>query len=379
MTRADRHGLAEWARYLLQAAILGLAIAFVVTWIMHDAPPANGEDVVIRMIEPDAAIGGLSYADAVQSAAPSVVNIYANKVVAQRLAPAGVSPAVQRFFGDRLPTRLNNVPSLGSGVIVSANGYILTNHHVVQGTDEIQVVLYNDQVASARVIGTAERYDLAVLKIEAENLPAATFTSSSQLRVGDVVLAIGNPFGIGQAVTMGIVSATGRYEKERAAFEGFIQTDAAINAGNSGGALVNTNGHLVGINTAIFRESGAEGVGFAIPSDLAAAALQRMMDDSRLVRQWLGVAELNIRNIVTPNNTVPGIELSGVAEGGTAARAGLQDADIITQFGGLQVASVSDLRDLIAAAGSSQAIEILGVRGNQGFRTQARPTPADPG
>ncbi|GJM09445.1 MAG: AlgW protein [Lysobacteraceae bacterium] len=370
--------LGTWIPFLAKAAIAGLALAFVITWWIGQGTEPSAE-VQINMVDVDDRPKIQSYADAVRHAAPAVVNIYANKVVTRRLNPAFLNPSFQRFFGDRLPTQRQAEQSLGSGVIVSANGYILTNNHVIEGADDIQAVLSTGETVKAYIVDTNPETDLAVLKVNLEQLPAAVFTSSSNLEVGDVVLAIGNPFGIGQAVTMGIVSATGRHQLDLSTFEDFIQTDAAINSGNSGGALINTHGELVGINTAIFREGGAEGIGFAIPSDIAAKVLQWLIGNGRVVRDWLGVRSLHLRNLETSAVTLPGVQIGALIEGGPLAEAGLLDGDVLTQINGQAITGVSRLKDQIAEALPGSELEFLGVRGgNQGFRARVRlPAPND--
>lgn len=215
--------------------------------------------------------GPVSYAEAVEKAAPAVVNVYSSRVVERDTHPLMSDPFFRQFFGNNdVPSRQRMLSSLGSGVIVSADGYVLTNHHVISGADQVQVALRDGRETLAQVIGTDPESDLAVLKIDLDDLPVIELTDSRQVAVGDVSLAIGNPFGVGQTVTMGIISATGRSHLGLNAYEDFIQTDAAINPGNSGGALVNPEGALVGINTAIFsRSGGSQGIGFAIPANLA--------------------------------------------------------------------------------------------------------------
>ncbi len=231
--------------------------------------------------------GPVSYAAAVQRAAPAVVNIHTAKVITERPRILFDDPLLQRFFGDALSgtPRQRLQTSLGSGVIVSSDGYILTNFHVIEGADEIQIGLHSGETLRAQVVGSDTDTDLAVLKINQRNLTPIPFGESGPLAVGDVVLAIGNPFGVGQTVTMGIVSATGRSQLGISALENFIQTDAAINPGNSGGALINAYGQLVGINTAIFSKSGAShGIGFAIPAQIARDVLQQIIQSGKIVR-----------------------------------------------------------------------------------------------
>src|SRR5947208_10540777 len=229
-----------------------------------------------------------SYYDAVQRATPSVVNIFTSKEVRAPRHPLLNDPIFRRFFGDQLPDEAQRAASLGSGVIVSSSGYVLTKHHVVEAADEIEVALADGKRLLAKVVGSDPETDLAVLRLDAENLPAISFGSSDALRVGDVVLAIGNPFGVGQTVTSGIISALGRTGLGISTFENFVQTDAAINPGNSGGALVDAAGNLIGINTAIFTRAGGSigggsmgvgsmGIGFAIPVSTAKMVLEQIV------------------------------------------------------------------------------------------------------
>ena len=237
--------------------------------------------------------GPVSYAQAVEQAAPAVVNIYSSRIVERDQHPLMSDPFFQQFFdnqGDDATTHQRMLSSLGSGVIVSEDGYVLTNHHVINGADEIQVALRDGRETLAEVIGTDPESDLAVLRINLDDLPVIELTDSADVAVGDVALAIGNPFGVGQTVTMGIISATGRNHLGLNAYEDFIQTDAAINPGNSGGALVNPEGAMVGINTAIFsRSGGSQGIGFAIPANLAHSILDELVTQGRVIRGWLGI------------------------------------------------------------------------------------------
>jgi len=279
-----------------------------------------------------------SYADAVRQAAPAVVNVYTTKEVRRRGAPE--DPLYRYFFGDPRGGS-DQVASLGSGVIASADGFVLTNNHVVQAADEIAVALSDGRQVEARLVGADPESDLAVLKIEASDLPVITFGSSDSLKVGDVVLAIGNPFDVGQTVTMGIVSALGRSNLGINTFENFIQTDAAINQGNSGGALVDSNGHLVGINTAIFsRTGGSIGIGFAIPSTLVVQVMDQLIRSGKVVRGYFGVEPEDL----TPElaevlklQRSEGVVLKGVQRTSPAGRAGLEPGDVMLTINGQPV------------------------------------------
>ncbi len=286
--------------FVARFVVLGLAVAFVIGLLW----PSTGaflrqrfsSSTPTEQASPPAAAspavgsGPASYADAVAKAAPSVVNIYANKLVTEQPRELYSDPVLQRIFSVPTgPARTRRQQNLGSGVIVSDDGYVLTNNHVIANADDIQLLLYDGRVAKARVVGSDDETDLAVLKVDAGNLPAIHMTDAdSRPRVGDVVLAIGNPFGIGQTVTMGIVSAIGR-QLNLSSLENFIQTDAAINFGNSGGALVNAHGELVGINTSLIGQAvGAEGIGFAIPVQSARDVLDQIVQTGHVVRGWIG-------------------------------------------------------------------------------------------
>lgn len=280
-----------------------------------------------------------SYRLAVEKAAPSVVNVYTAKRV-PRSARRYENPLSRYFYGDAEPEEPST--ALGSGVILSAEGYILTNNHVVEGADEIAVALTDGRIAKARVVGTDPETDLAVLRINAEGLRPIVISEAASLRVGDIVLAIGNPFGVGQTVTQGIVSATGRTRLGINVFENFIQTDAAINPGNSGGALVDVDGNLVGINTAIFSQSGgSQGIGFAIPLGLGLQVMKSIVENGRVVRGWLGVEARDAEGAET--SARKGAQIASVQVGSPAARAGLRPGDIVVAVNGDAIADASAL------------------------------------
>ncbi|SFC04151.1 serine protease DegS [Marinospirillum celere] len=297
--------------------------------------------------------GPVSYAQAVRQAAPSVVNIYTTKVIQQQLNPFLNDPFFRHFFGDdTLPRQQRMQSSLGSGVLVSSEGYLLTNHHVVQDADEIRVALRDGRETFARIIGSDAESDLAVLKIELDNLPAISLASSDTLEVGDVVLAIGNPFGVGQTVTQGIVSALGRSSLGINTYEDFIQTDAAINPGNSGGALINPYGQLLGINTAIFsRSGGSQGIGFAIPSNLAREIMLDLINEGFVIRGWLGVEVQELTPGLASSlnlETVQGLLVAGLQRNGPAHQAGLQPGDLLLEINGQPVTTARDTINYIA-------------------------------
>ncbi|WFF43341.1 Do family serine endopeptidase [Salinicola endophyticus] len=280
----------------------------------------------------------VSYAEAVNQAAPAVVNVYSSKIVDTRQHPLMSDPFFRQFYGKNLPQRQRMLSSLGSGVIVSKDGYILTNNHVINDADEIQVALRDGREAIAKVIGTDPESDLAVLRIDLKDLPVIKLSNSENVAIGDVALAIGNPFGVGQTVTMGIISATGRDHIGLNAYEDFIQTDAAINPGNSGGALVNANGSLVGINTAIFsRSGGSQGIGFAIPTNLARSILDDIVTQGRVIRGWLGIDAQQMTPDLAASfglKTLSGVIIANVVAGGPGAKAGLEPGDILLAIRG---------------------------------------------
>ncbi len=282
--------------------------------------------------------GPVSYADAVTTAAPSVVNLYTTKVINKPSHPLFEDPQFRRFFGDNSPKQKRMESSLGSGVIMSPEGYLLTNNHVTMGADQIVVALKDGRETLARVIGSDPETDLAVLKIDLKNLPSITVGRSDNIRIGDVALAIGNPFGVGQTVTMGIISATGRNQLGLNNYEDFIQTDAAINPGNSGGALVDASGNLTGINTAIFSKSGgSQGIGFAIPVKLAMEVMKSIIEHGQVIRGWLGIEVQPLSQELAESFGLsgrPGIVVAGIFRDCPAQKAGLQLGDVILSIDG---------------------------------------------
>ncbi|WP_280539561.1 Do family serine endopeptidase [Chromohalobacter sp. 11-W] len=310
--------------------------------------------------------GPASYASAVNKAAPAVVNIYSSRMVERSEHPLMSDPFFQQFFGKDMPQRQRMLSSLGSGVIVSAEGYVLTNNHVIRDADEIQVALRDGRETLAKVVGTDPESDLAVLKIPSENLPVIQLSDSEQVAIGDVGLAIGNPFGVGQTVTMGIISATGRNHLGLNAYEDFIQTDAAINPGNSGGALVNAEGALVGINTAIFsRSGGSQGIGFAIPANLAHQVLDQIVAHGRVIRGWLGIDV----QAMTPDlassfglKTLTGVVIASVVPDGPGDKADLQPGDVLMSIDGEPIIDAREAMADIAEISPGTKLPITIVR-----------------
>ncbi len=363
--------------FIAQMVTLGLAAAFILTvfWprlIQSKAP-------VIQILEagppPRSArvTAPVSYAAAVDRAAPAVVNVNTAKVVTVQPHPFFSDPLFQQFFGNSSgfgPPRKQLETSLGSGVIISSQGYILTNHHVITGADAIQVVLRDGRSAPAKVIGSDPDTDIAVLKIDLPHLPVITLGQSDKIRIGDVVLAIGNPFGVGQTVTMGIVSATGRNQLGVNTFENFIQTDAPINPGNSGGALVDAYGDLIGINTLIFSQSGgSQGIGFAIPASLATSVMEQILQYGRPQRGWLGIeAHALTPEIVQALKIKPGIKgviVAGIVRGGPADIAGIEPGDIILSLDGKPLDDARQALLLISGHRPGDRIVMRVLRGSK--------------
>ncbi|MFQ3788292.1 Do family serine endopeptidase [Halomonas sp. A29] len=315
--------------------------------------------------------GPASYSTAVEKAAPAVVNIYSSRVVAREEHPLMSDPFFRQFFADDLPTQQRLLSSLGSGVIVSEDGYVLTNHHVIDGADEIQVALRDGRETLAEVIGTDPESDLAVLRIGLDQLPVIQLADTEDVAVGDIAMAIGNPFGVGQTVTMGIISATGRSHLGLSAYEDFIQTDAAINPGNSGGALINAEGSLVGINTAIFsRSGGSQGVGFAIPTRLARSILEALVTQGRVIRGWLGIEAQEMTQDLAASfglQAPRGVVISGVVPEGPAALAGLRPGDVLLEVDGRPILDARAAMSDIAAIEPGATLPLTLVRSGEKF------------
>ena len=340
-----------------QTVTVALALLFVVTTLKPEWLPTRGKAVVALHEAPatadsDAPPPG-SYRDAARAALPTVVHIYTTQQIKQPRHPLFDDPIFRHFFGDRQDGQPRRNSGLGSGVIVSASGYILTNYHVIEAADDIQVSLNDGKTYKARIVGSDPESDLAILQIKADRLPAITFGQADSLRVGDVVLAIGNPFGVGQTVTMGIVSALGRSHLGINTFENFIQTDAAINPGNSGGALIDVHGNLVGINTAIYsRTGGNHGIGFAIPISSARSIMEQILQNGSVVRGWIGVEAQEITHELAESFGLPDTEgalIAGVVRGSPADSAGIRPGDVLLAVNGSAVKDPQVMLDLIAA------------------------------
>ena len=357
-----------WLLFSQSVTVL-LAAYFVVStlkpgWLGPRVAPATAVAVLEAPTSSPGAAPAGSFRLAAQKSSSAVVSINTSKTARQ--GPHSNDPWFKFFFGEQ-----QNEPQvgLGSGVIVSADGYILTNNHVVESADEIEVILNDSRRARAQVIGTDPESDLAVLKIALDRLPVIVLGNSNALQVGDQVLAIGNPFGVGQTVTSGIVSALGRNQLGINTFENFIQTDAAINPGNSGGALVDTQGHLVGINTAIFsRTGGSLGIGFAIPVDTARQVLEALVRDGEVARGWLGVEQRDLTAEFVESFKLPvtqGALITGVLQGGPASAGGLKPGDVVLRIGDTPVANTTDLLSAVAALKPKSTAAIQVQRGAQ--------------
>ena len=321
----------------------------------------------------------ISYADVVSRVSPAVITIHSQmRVRAPQQYPFMDDPMFRQFFGDRVPQQMpeQRRSGLGSGVIISTDGYILTNHHVVDGAEQIKVDLNDDRTLDAKIVGSDPPSDLAVLKIDATNLPVLALGDSDKVRVGDVVLAIGNPMGIGQTVTMGIIGAKGRQTGlSSGSFEDFLQTDAAINQGNSGGALVSTNSELIGINSQILSPSGGSiGIGFAIPSNMARTITETLVKTGKVRRGQLGITVVKLNTAGAKDLGIEGTRGVGVAQvqpGGAAARAGFKQGDVITSFNGVEVNDPNVFRNLVASTAPGSGVTLKVIRNGQEMQLNA--------
>jgi serine protease DegS len=369
--------------FVAQAVTVGLAAATVVIFLLpylstpsRDGPSLGG----VRLGKQDRTgrIEVSSFAPAVASAAPAVVNIFTTRSKREQTHPLLEDPIFRRFFSDQLQERESapEIAHLGSGVIVGDSGHVLTNYHVVEGAEDVRVMLYNGLTVRCELVGVDPETDLAALRLELDDVDGVRVADATELRVGDVVLAIGNPYGWGQTVTMGIVSATGRRQLGLNTFENFIQTDAAINPGNSGGALINVNGELVGINTAIYtRSGGSEGIGFAIPAALALSILDQLVSQGEVRRGWLGISATNVTPALLKELGLPaerpGVLIADIISDSPAERAGLHSGDLITSIDGVPTPSSRSLLDLIAERQPGTEVRLEGWRDDEPLRVFA--------
>ena len=365
-----------------QAVTVAVALLFVVAtfkpeWLGR-SPGRMLPQIVSIAAAPDSAPPAASaavsgYRAAARRAAPAVVSIVASKLSPRR--PQADDPWFRFFFGERSP---QDQPQrgLGSGVIVSPDGYLITNNHVVDGADDIEVQLADGRQAQAKLVGTDPDSDVAVLKISLDKLPAVTFGNTDQLQVGDAVLAIGNPFGVGQTVTAGIVSALGRNQLGINTFENFIQTDAAINPGNSGGAVVDASGNLVGINTAIFSKSGGSlGIGFAIPANTARMVMESLVRDGSVTRGWIGVEPRDLTPEMAETLRLPvksGVLITGVLQNGPAGNGGMKPGDVVVKIADQNIANTAQLFNAVAALKPGNAATIAVQRGDRALELKVQ-------
>ncbi len=359
-----------------QATTIVLAVLFVIHTLKPTLLPSVSRNGVVTLYqdEPHGTAGdvmGSGFSHAAQKVMPSVVNIFTTSEVKQPAHPFMDDPRFRFFFGDEFEEGVpQQSSSLGSGVIVSNDGYILTNHHVVESADQIEVAFADGHKAKGHIIGTDPETDLAVIKIEAgNNLPAITFTSADAAHVGDIVLAVGNPFGVGQTVTMGIISALKRNHLGLNTFENFIQTDAAINPGNSGGALVDVEGDLLGINSAIYSPNGGSlGIGFAIPVSTAKKVMEQIIQNGSVTRGWIGVAVQDMTPELAESfklNDMQGVLISEIVRGSPADKAGIRPGDILTGIGDNAKIDTTSMLEIISALTPGKTVALRLLR-NQG-------------
>lgn len=371
------------AGFLLQFGLIGLALAVIYLYLSSDHSHDeflsflhSGKPPVSQSVAEAPAV--YSYADAVASSTASVVSIYTSKTVEEKKHPLLDDPVFSQFFGDQLERRQrsHSETNLGSGVIIGTEGYILTNQHVIDGADEILISLADGRGTQAVLVGEDRETDIAILQVPLGGLSGINIADSGTLRVGDVVLAIGNPLNVGQTVTMGIVSATGRNRIGLNTFENFIQTDAAINPGNSGGALVNARGELIGINTAIFSQAvGAQGIGFAIPISLALDIMDQIIEFGKVTRGWLGVegTEINARAAsATGNPGIRGALIVGVFIDSPADKAGIRAGDIVVAVDDKPVHGIRDLLDQITRHKPGEKVTVELYRGTKNLSVEMR-------
>ena len=368
-------------RYLLQAAAFGLAagVAIALLWPQSKPPaPATGLAAPAPLPARASPPAANTFAPAVERAAPAVVNIYSTKVITRSYNPLLDDPLFQRFFGRAPVPRQRLESSLGSGVLLDGDGYIATNHHVIAEADEIEVALRDGRSTAAKLIGSDAATDLALLRVDLPDLPAITQGDDSQVRIGDLVLAIGNPFGVGQTVTLGVVGAVGREAPGINAVGDFIQTDAAINPGNSGGALVNANGELIGINTAIYsRSGGSEGIGFAVPVSLVMQITAQLRAHGEVPRGWLGIELQELTPQLAASlglDAQTGALVAGVYRNSPAARAGVRPGDLLLGIDGRTFQRAREAATALAALPRKREVTLTLQRGDQRLTTRATTT-----
>lgn len=377
--------------FYLLSALAGFLLAITYNYLLTDSgKPSKSETV--KLPQPDRSIpalvdnnryteGIVSFAPAVHRAAPAVVNIFTRKLIKQKESLYNNSALRALLENRHPPPRYKEETNLGSGVIVSSSGHILTNNHVISGAEDIEVLLQDGRYLRARLVGRDLETDLALLKVTAADLPTIHFGDSSKLQVGDIVLAIGNPFGLGNTVTSGIISALNRSQFRANSFDNFIQTDAAINPGNSGGALVNTRGEMIGVNTInISNSGGSQGIGFAIPATLAQEVMQQLIRFGEVRRGWIGIEAREISPMLAQqlNSVVDhGLLIIGVLKNGPGQKAGIQVGDMITHINGIKITPAKDALRLITHLSPGDIAVLRGIRGNQSvqFRIVAQERP----
>jgi len=360
-------------QYILLWSLVGILVGLAILF-------AQGKIVITDSDWSDlaSAISGRqpsSFSNAVSKTAPAVVSLQVQSLIEVPIKENS-RRQLEQVFGKHLPnlTQTKRHSSSGSGVILDTRGYVITNHHVIAKAEKVTVILNDGRTAEARLAGTDPDTDIAVLKIELDNLPEVRIANLKKLKIGDVVLAIGYPFRIGQTVTQGIISATGRNQVSQNTYENFLQTDAAINPGNSGGALINTEGDIVGINSLIYTETGNfNGIGFAIPIDLVVDVMTQITENGYVIRGWLGVEGQNVplQTLQSIGLQVHGVLITGVDEGGPGNKAGLEVGDIITHINQIDIKDTADVLDMIAAGRPGDNFRIDGLRERQSFRIDA--------
>lgn len=350
-------------KFVLQSVVAGLALGFIIIYFRTDSPLKESNNTSL----PNAPF---SYAQAVNKISPSVVSIYTHKEVYRNQL---INPELKKFMGlSTLTPQPETRQYLGSGVVMSDDGYIVTNFHVIQGATQIIVSLWDNTLLEANIIGSDSVTDIAVLKIEAINLTPATFANSDATQTGDIVMAVGNPYGLSQSVTLGIVSAKGRSGLSVSIIENFIQTDAAINEGNSGGALINAHGDLVGISTANFNQNGAQGINFAIPSNATKLIMQEILKNGKVLRGWLGVTLYTAQNFYRQRLVKPerGVVVYNVYRESPAHKSELKHNDIITRINDIEILDQRHFREIIAQSKPGETLEVSGYSQGQPFRKQ---------